>query len=203
MPCYERPQRTIRAITDICNQNIDGWEAKVVGDGCRYMDNFVSSNYFSDMIFHAESKGNILSISNNKINKGGCGYYIINSNIQSAVGKYFLFLSNDDIILPNHFENYLSGIENTDLDFAYYDTYIEPIKRKRISELKNGSIGHSELIIRTEYLRRMPLHGSNYGHDWDLILNMIKDGAKSKKIEGKPFTYIVKGVGELRTDIID
>ena len=48
MPCFGRPQRTIRAIESICNQTINGWEALVVGDGCSVMQDYIFSNYFSD-----------------------------------------------------------------------------------------------------------------------------------------------------------
>ncbi len=203
MPCWVRPQRTLRAIENICAQTINGWEALVVGDGCPEMQKMLCSGVFTDMVGEAAKKGNRLSITNAPVHKGGCGYDIINANIQKAIGKYFLFLSNDDVILPNHFENYLSGIENTDLDFAYFNTYIEPCQKIRDAELKEGSIGHSELIIRTEFLRQMPPHDCDYGHDFRMIRNMINAGAKNKKITGVPETYIVKGVGDLRQDIID
>ena len=203
MPCYLRPRRTIRAIESICNQNINGWEALVVGDGCPIMSDFILSNTFDSMVNECRSKGNILSISNNPENKGGCGYSIINQNINAAKGKYFLFLSNDDIILPFHFDNYLSGIENTDYDFVCYNSYIEPTKSVRFTEIKNGCIGHSELIVKTEFLKKMPLHTAEYGHDWLLVNNMVNNGGKYCKLQSNPYSYIVKGLGDLRQDIID
>jgi len=202
MASYLRPKRTIRAIESIVNQNTNGWEALVVGDGCPFMADYITSNYFSDLVRYAKSKGNSLEISNLLENKGGYGYDIINMNIEKAKGKYFTFMANDDIILENHLENYLSGIENTDYDFVYYDSFIEPHGLVRIAELESGKIGHSELMIKTEFLRTMPKHTNEYGHDWTLIENMIKNSTNSKKIESMP-TYIVKGIGDKRTDIID
>jgi hypothetical protein len=202
MACFQRPKRTIRAIESIVNQNINGWEALVVGDGCPFMADYITSNYFSDLVRHANSKGNSLQISNLSENKGGYGYHIINMNIDRAKGKYFTFMADDDVILENHLENYLSGIENTELDFAYYDSFIEPHGLVRIAELESGKIGHSELIIKTDFIRKMPKHTKEYGHDWSLIENMIKNSSNSKKIESMP-TYIVKGIGNNRTDIID
>lgn len=202
MPSYGRPQRTIRAIECILNQNINNWEALVVGDGCPYMADFISSNYFSDMITQASKNGNILQIENLAENKGGWGYYIINQNIQRALGKYFIFMSNDDVILPNHFENYLSGVEATDFDYAYFDTFIKPIGKMRVSELKNGSIGHSEIIVKTEFLRTLKPHTPEYGHDWYMIEEMIQKG-KGRKMHHNPLTYSVRGVGELRETEID
>ena len=202
MPCFGRPQRTIRAIECIFNQNINNWEALVVGDGCQYMSDFIISNYFGDMVREANKNGNSLQISNMTYNHGGWGYFIINKNIHRALGKYFIFMSNDDVILPNHFQNYLSGIEGTDLDYAYFNSFLKPTGQVRVSELKNGSIGHSEIIVRTDFLRTLAPHTPEYGHDWYMIREMIEKG-KGRKMHNHPLTYSVRGVGELRQDEID
>ena len=194
MPCYGRPQRTIRAIECIANQTINGWEALVVGDGCEVMKDFIFSNYFSDIVRDTNARGNDLRISNNSENKGGCGYYITNQNIQRAKGEYFMFMSNDDVIKPNHFENYLSGIDNTDNDFVYFNSWVEPYNAPRTAALSFGNIGHSELIVRTEFLRKMPPHYDEYGHDWQLVLNMLNSGAKYHYAGYNERTYIVKSV---------
>ena len=202
MPCYGRPQRTIRAINCIANQTINGWEALVTGDGCPVMQDFINSNYFADIQKDCASKGNDLIITNNRINQGGHGYAITNENIMLALGKYFLFFANDDIILPNHFENYLSQIEETDLDFVYFNTEVKPTNSLRVSQLQYGMIGHSELIIRTEFLRQMPMHNEHYGHDWSLIQNMMQSG-KYKKAENCPSTYHVMSLSDRREQGID
>lgn len=202
MPCYGRPMRTRRAIDCILNQNINGWEALITGDGCPYMADLITSSEYVDKIREAESRGNKVYLSNNHTNHGGWGYKIINDNIQKAKGKYFLFMSNDDVITENHFKSYLSDIETYQLDFAYYDTFIKPTGTIRRPVLKNGYIGHSELIIRTEFLKKMPPHEDKYGHDWTLIDNMIKAGGNSAYFHKDP-TYFVMGLGELRQDEID
>lgn len=208
MPCFGRPKRTMRAVESICSQNINGWEALVVGDGCSDMQDLILSNSFADLQREAQANGNILSISNLAYNRGGYGYHIINENIKYANGKYFVFLSNDDVIMPNHFESMLSGIENTEYDFVYYNTFIsalfehdEKLEKIRESKLEAGLIGHAEIIVKTDFLRTMPLHTDEYGHDWKLIENMMQNG-KYKKVFSEP-TYIIKGVGELRRDFID
>jgi len=201
MPCFGRPQRTIRAIDSILAQSVNGWEALIVGDGCEYMSELINSKYYESAVKECQNRGNSLIIENNLIRTGGWGYSITNSNIQRAKGKYFVFLSNDDVINSNHFENYLK-IENTDYDFAFFNTFVEPTKTIRVPELKEGSIGHSELIIKTDFLKTMPPHANRYGHDWDLINSMLKAGARYGKIESDT-TYIIKGVGELRSDNID
>lgn len=202
MASYGRPQRTIRAINSIANQTINGWEALVIGDGCPVMQDYIDSNYFKDIIEMCSYNGNDLIISNNPTNQGGNGYAIINRNIEEAEGKYFVFFANDDIILPNHFENYLSQIEGTDLDFVYFNSQVKPTNSIRFSRLEYGMIGHSELIVRTEFLRQMPLHNEHYGHDWALIQSMMQNG-KHKKAEDCPPTYLVMSLSDRREQGID
>jgi glycosyltransferase involved in cell wall biosynthesis len=202
MPCYGRPQRTIRAIECIANQTANNWEALVVGDGCQVMKDYLSSGYFNDIEVECGKRGNDLIIVNNSVNQGGHGFAITNRNIQLAEGKYFTFFANDDIILPNHFENYLSQIEGSDLDFVYCNTIVAPINSLRSPSLQYGSIGHSELIVRTEFLRQMPIHDSEYGHDWQLIENMAKVG-KHKKALNCPPTYYVMSLSDKREEGIE
>lgn len=190
MPCYGRPQRTIRAIESIANQTVNGWEALVIGDGCPVMQDFLDSEYFSELIERCSYNGNDLYISNNIANQGGHGYSITNVNILLARGEYFAFFANDDILMPNHFENYLGQIEGTDLDFVYFDSFVAPRNSVRNTQLQYGCIGHSELIVRTDFLRQMPKHNAEYGHDFELIKAMMHNG-KNKKAVNCPPTYHV------------
>jgi hypothetical protein len=177
------------------SQNINNWEALIIGDGCQIMQNFIDSDYFKELQDEMILQGNKLIIENNSVNRGGCGYAITNENIKRATGKYFVFFANDDIILPNHFENYLSEIENTDYDFMYFNSFVKPINASRISELRYGMIGHSELIIKTEFLKTMPLHSPEYGHDWELIKQLITKG-KHKKSTQNIETYHVMSLSD-------
>lgn len=204
LPCWARPQRTIRSIENICAQSINGWQALVVGDGCQHLRLFMESEHCKDLIQAASANGNELNISNLGHQHGSCGYEITNQNIKNAKGEYFLFFGNDDVILPNHFENYLSGIEGTDYDFVYFDTFIEPTNSVRVSTICEGNIGHSELIVKTDFLKKMPPHGREYGHDFTLINNMVNyPNVKYRKFANIDKTYIVKGIGSFRTDTID
>lgn len=201
MPCFGRRKGTIRAIECIANQTANNWEALVIGDGCEIMDDFLKSGYFNDIRKDCRSRGNDLYIGNNPKNKGGHGYAITNNNIEFAQGKYFMFFANDDVILPNHFENYLSEIEGTDLDFVYFNSLVVPNNQIRNSQLQYGHIGHSELIVRTDFLKKMPKHSAEYGHDWSLITNMELLG-KSKKSNNSE-TYHVMSLPDKREEGID
>jgi GT2 family glycosyltransferase len=201
VPCFGRRKGTIRAIECIAKQTLDGWQALVTGDGCSIMQDFVDSNYFADLQKECSKRGNDLIITNNKINQGGHGFAITNENIMLALGKYFIFYANDDVILPNHFENYLSPIEDTDYDFVFFNSLVVPTNQVRYSQLQYGHIGHSELIIRTDFLRQMPKHNQEYGHDWNLIEQMAKSGKHFKS--ENPISYLVMSLPNNREKDID
>lgn len=203
MPCFGRPQRTLRAIECISKQNTNGWEALITGDGCPYMEQFIKSDYCKDLVKSASENGNSMVFRNNKVNQGGHGYAITNEHIDLAKGKYFMFFANDDIITEGHVQNYLSGIEGTDYDFVYFDSFVYPIQTKRVASLQYGMIGHSELIIKTDFLRQMPKHTSEYGHDWFLIRNMINQGMHKKQVIIKEPTYLVMSLPNNREQGID
>lgn len=202
MASYKRPQRTMRAIESITNQSTNGWEALIVGDHCPFIEEQLQTDAFDPYYAKAEEGGNILKIENLPKNTGGYGYHIINMNIERAKGEYFIFFANDDVILPEHFENYLSAIEGTDYDFVYFNSNIMG-ELIRNTALNYGQIGHSELIIRTDFLKKMPKHTDEYGHDWNLIQNMINAGAKYRKAESHPPTYIVKSLANRREENLD
>lgn len=179
MPCYGRPERTARAVKCILQQTMQDFEAFIVGDGCP--------------VFQPVTGDSRIHSLNTALNWGGCGYFQTNLAIAHATGKYFLFYANDDIISPVHLAVYLDGIEDTPYDFVYYD-YLAFGKRM-VTKIKYGRIGHSALIIRTDFLKKMPPHSPKYGHDFDLIKNMIKVGARYRKGEITPTYYVVSGNG--------
>jgi len=202
VPSYGRKRGTIRSIECIAKQKSIGWEALVVGDGCPVIQDFLDSNYFADIQKECKFNGNDLKIWNEPTNRGNSGYAITNENIERANGKFFIFYANDDIIEENHFENYLSQIENTDFDFVYFNSWVEPHSSIRVSSFSHGRIGHSEIICRTDFLRKMPKHSPNYGHDWELIQEMVNSG-KYKKCETCQPTYKVMSTYHFREKNLD
>lgn len=194
MPCYLRPQRTKRAIECIMNQNINGWEALIGGDNCPNIQSLIESGYFQDLSRTCEDKGNKLVAYNLERNHGGYGYEITNRNIQQASGNYFIFFANDDMILPNHFENYLSMMErDSTIDMGIFKTYIEPFGGDKDPKIAFGELGHSQIIIRTSLAKLLPPHSPKYDHDFAFIKNVLDRKARVE-ISYNPSTYIVKSV---------
>jgi glycosyltransferase involved in cell wall biosynthesis len=202
IPCFGRPQRTKRLCEDLLNQDINGWEAFFIGDCCPEFQKIIDEGFFEPKSKIARSKGNALIFSNLPNHYGGYGYEIRNRAKSLANGKYICFVDNDDRIKHDHLSCYYMSIVGTDLDFAYFDTYVNPTKQIRESALEFGKIGHAELVISTEFYKRMPPQSPEYGHDWKLITDMIEAGGRSRKISIRP-TYIIMGLGDLREKEID
>lgn len=170
------------------------WELILTGDACPYFNDKEFRDYVKGCQIEASRKGNAISFGNNSKNGGGCGYLILNSDIATAQGQFFIILSNDDTIFPNHFENYYNAICATNNDFMYFDTFVQPHNAARNAQLQQGMIGHSELIIKTSFLKKMPAHGPEYGHDWKLVQDMMAATSKYAKGIGLPQTYNVRSV---------
>ncbi len=194
LPCYNRPQRTKRAIECIMNQNINGWEAIIGGDCCPNVQSLMESGYFRDLQQTCVQRGNTLIAYNLPTNNKGFGYAITNKNIQMASGKYFIFFANDDVIKENHFQNYLTPMEQDDsIDLGIFPTLLEPFQGVKPPMLLLGSVGHSQLIVKSELAKEVPPHSPNYDHDWVFIQNLIQVGANVKLFETEA-TYVVKSV---------
>jgi glycosyltransferase involved in cell wall biosynthesis len=197
LPCYGRPERTKRSIQCILDQDINGWEAFIMGDCCPEFQKLIDSGYLQSIKEEQEKKGNIIHFFNAEVNGGGCGYRLTNHAIQNATGKYFVFFANDDVIDPTHFRNYLE-IENTDLDYMFFDSFIDPIGKSRESRLAPSVIGHSEIILKTSLAKQLPEHSAKYGHDWEFINAMAKQG-KGEKSKSTNLSYRVMHVPNLGT----
>jgi hypothetical protein len=203
MPCFGRPERTKRAVECILAQTVTEYEAYIIGDCCPDFQNLLDSGWMDEKIKEARSKGSMMVASNMPMHMGGYGYEIRNKVKELAESNYFLYLDNDDIIEPTHLSHYLSQIEDTEFDLVYFDTMVDAANYKRISELREGMVGHSELMIRTDFLKRMPPHQKEYGHDWKIIESMINAGAKVKKSTSGKTTYHVMSLPNLKEQRID
>ncbi len=198
IPCYQRPQRTLRVLDCVISQSFYPFHCMLISDGCPSFHSQLTSGVFDK---EYDSKNKIEFIELDK-NYGGWGYKAREKGVELANSEYTIFVDNDDIILSNHFENYYNAIANTNFDFVYLNTYIEPNNHVRQSELEYGLIGHSELIIKTSFLKSMLPLQESYGHDYDLVLKMLNAGAKRSKSLNSP-TYIVKSIPNKQETQID
>ena len=192
LPCYGRPQRTWRMMECLFEQKYNNFQLFIIGDGC---------NQFEQMQFHPSFRSSVALMLRRGIdvidynfrkNKGGHGSHIINYCIKRATGKYFCWVNNDDIILKEHVGFYFNSIAKTDCDFVYNPTMVNSQEGYDIRnpQLSFGQVGHAELVVKTEFLRRMPPHEPVYGQDWKLIEHMMKEGKHQKGETPFPTYYI-------------
>jgi glycosyltransferase involved in cell wall biosynthesis len=204
VPIFGRPQRTQRVIDCLLNQSINNYDIWLIGDNCpQWGLKLRENNNFTEQVLEQYDKGNRLYVLNLPENHGGYGYYVRNMIKHIALAPYVCFVDNDDWVAHNHLEHYLSEIENTDLDFVYYNTWNNALNILRNTEPKMGLIGHSELIIRTDFFRGVPNQTPEYGHDWKMIEWMIQNTTKHKKANSKDWTYKVMGTPAKRETEID
>ena len=198
VPCYERPQRTIRAINCVLNQQFDNYHAMFIFDGCPYYEKHKADGVFDFVYDKSFNKVEFIQTQH----YGGWGYHQRNLGIQKAEGEYTIFFDNDDVILPNHFENYYNGIAGTPYDMVYFNSFLELRNQIRNTELSYGMIGHSEIIVKTEFLKNIPQQTPEYGHDFKMIQYILWQHGMVRKSDSMP-TYFVKSVSNQREDNID
>lgn len=191
---YQAPARTLRAIQCCLDQDATGIEIIIFGDNCPNLAELITNGFFKDKILQQQVKGNDLVVMNLETNHGGFGYRQRNIARGIARGKFLMYMDNDDVILPNHVSTRLLTAENNDYDLIGFETYIEPNFHYRDTDFTYGKIGHSEILIRTDFLRGLPESTPEYGHDWTLVDNALKAGAKAFIKKGEPRTYIVKSL---------
>ena len=123
VPIWGRPQRTARIIDCLRRQTINNYQVYLIGDGCPLWQGDLDEGWVQEIIKEEEQKGNEWIAFNLEKNFGGYGHYIRNLMKELADGKYLCFIDNDDVVKINHLELYLSEIENTDLDWVFYNTW--------------------------------------------------------------------------------
>ena len=203
LPCYGRPERTKRSIENILAQDLQGWEALIAGDHCPEFQKLIDSGWLEEKKLQAQSQGNNLEYQQWKIRENGCGFAITNWNIQHAKGKYLVFFANDDIILPTHLSHYYNYIEESGLDYMFFNSWLDPVGHIRDTRMAPSQIGHSEIIVKTELAQKAPPHPPTYGHDWDFIRFIMENG-KGKKADSPHTTYHVMHIPNFGTkDLID
>ena len=203
IPCYGRYERTKRIARQIAQQkncNKEEFVALFVGDGCKDFEFLMEENFFAEL--NDTSNVEIQAV-NLKKHFGGYGYVARNLAKELVDSQYFIFIDNDDEILLNHFDNYLSAIEGTDYEMMYFNSVVEPYAGLRYTRLEQDRIGHAEIIVRGDVYKAIPNQTDKYGHDWEMIKSIIdRGGAISFAFNHIP-TYIVKGIPNKREVGID
>jgi len=200
MPCWKRPFLEKVQIYSITHQTMDGWEAFIIGDGCDLFESLILEDKdILRWIEEAESRGNRIVLENQE-HHGGYGYAVTNRAVRESQGEYFIFTGDDDFLYPSHFENYYNSIKERGVDLLFKATMVGGPREVRSPLVKKGDIGHSEMIVRTSFLKNVPPHDSSDVHDWKIINSVMKSGAISEIDESEEITYWVRYIHNVDWD---
>lgn len=189
LPSWEREELTLRMLTSISLQTFQDYELFFLGDCCPIFDKVIQSDDFS---YLKNVFGNRIIVKNFDTHDGTSAQ-AINYAVENMNGEYFIFLSNDDLIFPNHFDIYYNSTKDIKEDFSIFNTSVDYgngvlVTRKPV--LAPSKIGHSELCISKKMIQSLPPHSRVYGHDWEFISRGLQSGFKYKMFDNIP-TYIV------------
>ena len=107
-----------------------------------------------------------------------------------------MYLDGDDVLLPNHVAVRLAVAETDQWDLIGFETATDWNQFHRDTRFEYGKVGHAEIVLRTEFLRKLNPSPPSYGHDFLLVENAIHSGARHFIQGGQPYTYVIKSTPE-------
>ncbi|CQR71220.1 Putative glycosyltransferase EpsE [Sporomusa ovata DSM 2662] len=181
MPTYNQDQFIAQSIQSVIEQTFTDWELIIVNDGST--DNTV------DIIrkYNTYCYGKI-KIINKEVNQGIA--LAINDGLRAARGKYFCWLSSDDLFTSNKLEKQVSFLElysEYGMVFSGYDwidekgNYLGTIIEKELEGatlyrtlLVRDCIHGCSIMIRREYLDEVGMFNPDfkYAQDYDMWLRL-------------------------------
>ena len=180
MPCWQRPQRTARAIRSVLMQPVANWELICIGDACPVLPGAWKEIFGTDdpLVVLPNGKAKWTNLPEHE---GKYGTQCLNWGLMGVTGAYVCFLGNDDYLLPTHFESRLNAIEGTDHGFTYHDALIQAGGKLHIRPghpLRSGQTGGSELTVKAQLAQKIGFQSTQYGHDWTFIEGLLAFGCR-------------------------
>ena len=187
-PCFNREKLIAQTLECILKIHYSNWECIVVDDGStdnsgKIIQEFVQKDDRFKYIYHSNCG---ISISKNTA--------VANSN-----GKYIFPLDSDDLISPYYIKEAVEIMENNpNVKVVYADgAYFGDKKKKwHLNDYTFNDLLISNCIHNSALFRRIDFDkcgGYDPGlvvcEDWDLWINILKNGGKVVKIEKKYFFY--------------
>jgi len=163
---------------------------------CREFDDALCNGEFNEKFTESAKKGTDiysanLPFSSEERNDGE----VIDICSSQALGEYLVFCYPSDVLKENHFENYLSEIDETDLDLVLFDLDFDVPNaqyRKKV-EFSHGNVSLKNVIIKTETFRKhkvlMDFNQDTEKKPWNFLQGLLK--CRYKRSENDP-TYLVK-----------
>ena len=172
-----RPEKLIRAIQSVIDQNFEDWELIVVADGCDETVNIVKRNFLEEnnkiKLFKIEKQHNFSGTPRNV-------------GIHKASGEYVLYLDSDDVFLENHLKIINDNLDNH--DWVWFNNLSWNKKTKHFDEFQaeidiKGKCGTANFCHKRSMETYWSPAGGYAKDDWIMINTLRSKSEDFVKIE--------------------
>jgi glycosyltransferase involved in cell wall biosynthesis len=199
VPCYNVENYLAETLESVLNQSYTNWECIIVNDG--------STDKTHEIALEWEKKDNkfiYLELENGGVERAR------NKGIETATGEYILPLDGDDKISPSFLEKTIK-VFTDDPDTMLVYTLVQLFGAEEgIWDLKEFSLQDlavDNMIVCTALFRKREwVRTGGYDErarhrceDWELWINMLKDGGKVVRINEALFLYRIRPLSAIRS----
>jgi|LakMenE01Jun11ns_1017448.scaffolds.fasta_scaffold9939438_2 glycosyltransferase involved in cell wall biosynthesis len=120
--------------------------------------------------------------------------YVRNRLVEKVQSEWIGFLDDDDILYPNHIEEYRKAHENSDVIYTWCDSTgrekFDPNSHFDPERLMYGNYIPITAAVRTNFFRQVGGFSEDTRYeDWDLWVKLLKAGARFTCVPVKTWCY--------------
>lgn len=112
IPVFNGEKYIVDCINSVLDQKFTNFELLIIDNCSTDKTQFLVSNFNDKRIKYIRNKSNIGSINN------------FTKCVNKSVGKYFVLLPHDDLLLPNALEDFVLALENKNVGYVYSATQV-------------------------------------------------------------------------------
>ena len=185
--CWERLELTKRIIESLTIQTEPKFRLYLIGDCCRIYERMVrEDNKFHKSVHRIIERGGDVILGNASRHAGHPGE-IFDWAARETDTEWITYAGNDDVLLPNHIENYLYWAEASGTDACQFNLLkIFPTGICYVDGRRNN--WHGNLIVRRAIAAQVN-HRSGPAHDESFVEGLRKLGTFTYCGEA-PITYL-------------
>ena len=169
-----RPEKLVRAIESVINQMFQDWELIVIGDNCEQTYNISKS---------------IIDVRKTNINSfelaGKWNSFCRNIGRDRAIGKYTLYLDNDDYYSPDYLQTLFNAIQEQPATWYVVDHFEwnKTAWQLHRARLTMNSAGTANVVHVSTMRSRWPDTGTRGMEDWTFIKRLMNESKDYKHLD--------------------
>lgn len=197
-PCYNQANFLEETINSLIQQTFNDWECIIVNDG--------STDNTEEIALALAGKDTRIKYIHQE-NKGVSAAR--NAAINISEGKYLIPVDADDLISPNYLEACFCELEkdeNVKIVYAEGQKFGMQSGRCEFRNFDLKIMAYDNLIFNSAMFRKSDFINSggyseylHVGEDWELWLNLLKDGGSVVKLPFIGYCYRVHNASKTRT----